>query len=196
MVVTFLPYPDIESSLMSLDKRRLGKQRVEAAQIVKALAGETKGWVNHPATLMWVGYEFLLKHYYNESLRIWEIRGGKNKLSKPIELTEEERTRLANNERPWWWGYEPFHESHKAALLRKDIMYYTPILKVVNPVYLGLGYVWPHKHSPLTPFENLFEPINPMQLRPKCNHETCNNPAKQEGLCGVHLRSYKLKNRA
>lgn len=192
MVVTFLPYPDIETSLMTLDKRRLGKQRVEAAQILKALNKETKGWVNHPATLMWVGYEFLLKHYYNESLRIWELRGGKNNLLKQISLSDEETERLTRNDKPWWWGFEPFHESHKAALLRKDNEYYKLILSVTQ-TYFELGYVWPHKHNLQTPFVELFEPINPMQLRPKCNHGPCNNPAKQDGLCGVHLRSLKIK---
>lgn len=192
MVVTFLPYADIEKSLMVLDKRRLGKQRVEAGQIIKALNKQTKGWVNHPATRMWEGYDFLLKHYYNESLRIWELRGGKNKLSQPISLTEEEQSRLESGAKPWWWGFEPFHESHKAALVRKDEVYYQGLLPGDSP-YLKLGYVWPHKHNSETAFDKLFEDINPRQLLPKCSHPGCSNPIKVGDLCGVHNRSYSKK---
>jgi len=189
MVVTFLPYPDIEKSLKTLDKRRLGKQRVEASQIIKALNKETKGWVNHPATRMWVGCEFLLKHYYNESLRVWEEAGGKNKLLSPLTLTEEETQRLEKGDKPWWWGWEPLHESHKAALFRKDEEFYRDIIPNDSP-YLLLGYVWPHKHTLETPFKDLFDPINPRQLLPKCVHDGCRNPQKKECYCGVHARKY------
>jgi hypothetical protein len=191
MVVTFLPFDDIERSLMVLDKRRLGKQRVEAGQILKALNGETKGWVNHPATKMWVGYEFLLKHYYNESLRIWEMRGGKNVLSKPQPLTKEETDRVLSKDFPWWWGSSALHESHKAALIRKDEDYYTPLLQLESPRYLKLGYFWPHKHTSesANPGDDLiYEPINPRQLLPKCAHPGCPNPIKRGDLCGVHSR--------
>jgi hypothetical protein len=187
MVITFLPYPDIEKSLKTLDKRRLGKQRVEASQIIKALKKETKGWVNHPATRMWEGCEFFLKHYYNESLRVWEEAGGKNKLLSPLTLTEEETQRLERGDKPLWWGWEPLHESHKAALLRKDEEFYKDIISDDSP-YLLLGYVWPHKHTSETPFKDLFEPINPRQLLNKCFHEGCRNPEKKNGLCGVHAR--------
>jgi len=189
MVVTFLPYADIERSLMTLDKRRLGKQRVEAGQIIKAINKETKGWVNHPASKMWEGYEFLLKHYYNESLRIWELRGGKNKLSQPITLTEAEQSKLDSGAKPWWWGFEPLHESHKAALVRKDDVYYQGLLPEDSP-YMKLGYVWPHKHNSSTPFDKLFEEINPRQLLPKCIHPGCRNPIKVSEFCGVHARKY------
>lgn len=189
MVVTFLPFPDIEQSLKTLDKRRLGKQRVEAKQILKALNGETRGWVNHPATRMWVGYEFLLKHYYNTCLRIWEEAGGKNKILEPISLTESETEDLHSGRKPWWWGWEPLHESHKAALIRKDEVFYRRLLSP-ETVYLGLGYVWPHKHTPETPFDELFEPINPRQLLPKCAHGGCSNPVKKLSWCGVHVRKY------
>ena len=40
MVNTFLPYPDFVKSAKALDYKRLGKQRVEAWQILRALRGE------------------------------------------------------------------------------------------------------------------------------------------------------------
>ena len=55
---TFLPHPNIRKSLKSLDSRRLGKQRVEAHQILNILLNrtKTKGWRNHPAVKMWKGH--------------------------------------------------------------------------------------------------------------------------------------------
>ena len=55
---TFLPYPDIEKSLECLDRLRLGKQRVEAYQILNILLNrtKTKEWRNHPAVKMWEGH--------------------------------------------------------------------------------------------------------------------------------------------
>lgn len=52
-VQTFLPYPDFAQSAQCLDRQRLGKQRVEVLQLLKALKGESKGWKNHPAAKMW-----------------------------------------------------------------------------------------------------------------------------------------------
>ena len=39
---TFLPYTDFRKSLESLDNKRLGKQRVEAYQIISAITGRTR----------------------------------------------------------------------------------------------------------------------------------------------------------
>jgi hypothetical protein len=39
---TFLPYPDFRESLQVLDNKRLGKQRVEAYQIISAITGRPR----------------------------------------------------------------------------------------------------------------------------------------------------------
>ena len=57
MVNTFITSWDIDETARSLDYRRLGKQRVEAYQIWRALKGITKGWRNHPAARAWEGYQ-------------------------------------------------------------------------------------------------------------------------------------------
>ena len=54
---TFLPYPDFQKTAQCLDNKRLGKQRVEARQIISTLEGKSNGWRNHPAVKMWKGYE-------------------------------------------------------------------------------------------------------------------------------------------
>ncbi|GAA3827626.1 pyrimidine dimer DNA glycosylase/endonuclease V [Nocardioides panacisoli] len=41
---TFLPYADFARSARSLDPKRLGKQRVEALQVVRALTTAGYGW--------------------------------------------------------------------------------------------------------------------------------------------------------
>jgi hypothetical protein len=58
-----------------LDQKRLVKQLLECRQIMAALAGETKGWVNHPATKMWRGKEAQLFKYSLEVAKEMANRG-------------------------------------------------------------------------------------------------------------------------
>ena len=60
---TFLAEPTFQEAARVLDQKRLVKQLLEGRQIMAALAGETKGWVNHPATKMWRNYEDSLYRY-------------------------------------------------------------------------------------------------------------------------------------
>ncbi len=53
---TFVPYPDFAANAVVLDTRRLGKQRVETFQILRALVWPAYAWKNHPATRMWRGF--------------------------------------------------------------------------------------------------------------------------------------------
>jgi len=62
---TFLPYPDFAQSLRVLDSRRLGKQRLEAMQLLRAISADGSGWSRHPAAAMWRGYTNALKQYHN-----------------------------------------------------------------------------------------------------------------------------------
>ena len=112
---TFLPYPDFKESLQTLDYRRLGKQRVEAYQIIRALR-YGGGYSHHPAVKMWRGHLNALKLYYNYALDEWIRRGYKNKMEKmPI------HGRIVF---PQWFGKDKFHAAHRSNLLRKDQIYY------------------------------------------------------------------------
>ena len=118
---TFLPYPSIVKSLQCLDYRRLGKQRVEAMQLVnstlKLERGEkVKGWANHPARTMWNGYLPALKLYHNLSIDEW-VRRGYNNTMKHYDLPD-------NIQMPPWFGWEKLHASHRSNLLRKDPVWY------------------------------------------------------------------------
>src|SRR5690606_3092372 len=63
LVQTSLPLPDFDESARLLDVRRLGKQRVEALQVLRGLTVPGYGWRRHPAVLMWAGYEEALVRY-------------------------------------------------------------------------------------------------------------------------------------
>jgi len=118
MVNTFLPYADFVQVAQSLDDRRLGKQRVEAFQILKANLGLTQGWRNHPAAVMWRGHEGMLAAYALAICAEWTKRGYvDNTKGQIIELMKEYK--LAPIKKPWWLGSDEFHESHQSNLKRK-----------------------------------------------------------------------------
>lgn len=117
---TFLPFSDFKESIEVLDYRRLGKQRVETFQVLNILLGRTqsKGWVNHPVTRMWRGFEEALKIYQNFTINEWIKRGYKNNMS--FEIIDESSVVM-----PFWLGDERVHRSHRSNLLRKDYDYYS-----------------------------------------------------------------------
>lgn len=73
----FLPEQSYRSCARVLDQKRLVKQLLEGRQILSALAGETKGWVNHPATRMFSGAENELVLYLYEIKEEMNRRGYK-----------------------------------------------------------------------------------------------------------------------
>lgn len=113
----FFPFPDIEKSLDCLDRQRLGKQRVEAKQILNILYGRTdsKSWSNHPATRMFEGYGDFLKLYFNKCCDAWTARGYVNNMER------EFYHNIYTIEKPAWLGNYEFHLSHRSNLLRKAI---------------------------------------------------------------------------
>ena len=119
---TFLPYNDFRKSAQVLDRQRLGKQRVETLQLLKALAGETKGWVNHPAAKMWRGYENALVIYGVAMCDEWIKRGYKDTCRDKILAYRNYDTAVVV---PKWLGREDFHASHRSNLLRKNPEYYS-----------------------------------------------------------------------
>lgn len=137
---TFLPFPDFYTSARLLDSKRLGKQRVEVKQILKALRGESKGWVNHPAVKMWKGYEKALLAYGIEVCKAWRDRGFKDRL---LDEFQSDIAKLSNVELkyPPWFGDVAFHRAHRSNLLRKNPTYYSQFF----PYEIGtkIPYVWP-----------------------------------------------------
>jgi hypothetical protein len=115
----FLPSPDYYESLFLLDKKRLGKQRVEAKQLIDTILDRPmangkprKGWYNHPAAVMYRQYIDSLIHYYNMSLAAFVLTGGVNK-----KLEHEPYVRdTYNHSLPWWLGVKEIHASHRGRL--------------------------------------------------------------------------------
>lgn len=121
---TFLPYDDYARCAQVLDRQRLGKQRVEVLQLLKALAGETKGWANHPAAKMWRGHERALTVYGIAMCREWKQRGYKDTCEEKI-FAYRDRFAPMSIMTPHWMGNDDFHASHRAVLLDKDFDFYS-----------------------------------------------------------------------
>jgi hypothetical protein len=132
---TFLPYANVSKTAETLDYRRLGKQRVEAWQILNALIGKSKGWTNHPAVHMWKGYEPALSLYGWSMCFEWILRGYKDSM-----LLRFNAPMLGKIVFPPWFNNESFHASHRSNLLRKDPIYYGKF-GWTEPD--NLPYVWP-----------------------------------------------------
>ena len=145
---TFLPYASFQLSAEVLDNQRLGKQRVEAMQIIKAITGQKtlsgksyKGWIHHPCSVMWKDYVPSLKHYHNVMIDEWVKRGFKNTM---LHYPDNEISELVID-LPYWFGDKHFHLSHKSNLLRKNYDYY--ICDSWKHIPSTMPYVWFDKHK-------------------------------------------------
>ena len=76
---TFLTSTNSLECAQNLDNKRLNKQILEGYQILNVLSGRSKtgGWRNHPAVLMWKGYERGLWSYIESMVQIASLRGIK-----------------------------------------------------------------------------------------------------------------------
>jgi len=130
-VQTFLPYPDFKKTAECLDWRRLGKQRIEAMQILRALENHNYGWQNHPAVNMWRGFEAMLAVYHNTIIEEWISRGYRNSMK----IIAPNSAAIS----PSWLGNSDFHASHRSNLLRKNPEHYAQFGWTESD---NLPYVW------------------------------------------------------
>ncbi|MFW5474395.1 MSMEG_6728 family protein [Knoellia sp. CPCC 206450] len=156
---TFLPWPDPRDSAAALDDRRLGKQRVETFQVLRALTWPTYGWKNHPATRMWRGFVPGLVAYGLACVDEWRARGRADATrASLLEFTgghEPDWDALHDSGRlPPWVGDEAVHLSHRSALVRKDPEHYRPLFGDVPD---DLPYVWPDPSYPRWPLPSTAE---------------------------------------
>lgn len=142
--MTFIVDTDFAKSASYLDNKRLGKQRVEAQQILDILLGTTgsnsTAWQKHPIVLSWQGYENALKYYINCIIDEWESRGYQNNMSKHVVV---EPVVL-----PWWAEWSFLHQSHRAMLCRKEPMHYVNLFvgdMAIHPEFYKYGYIWPNR---------------------------------------------------
>jgi hypothetical protein len=152
---TFLPFSDFAASARVLDQRRLGRQRVEALQLQRAVTVPGYGWRHHPAARMWAGYEEALVRYGLEICAVWRDRGFRDTCeatmradllrAKRITVVRAQEELTAADEAPDWLGDEAVHRSHQSALVRKDPAHYRRFFPDVPD---DLPYVWPESDRP------------------------------------------------
>lgn len=132
---TFLPYQSFSESAACLDRQRLGKQRVEVLQILRAIHGETTGWRNHPCSLMWRDYVDSLVAYGISICNEWTSRG----YADGCKLKIEQYLRNPYTVTPPWLTPD-FCLAHQSNLLRKDPAHYSQFNWDVPD---NLPYIWP-----------------------------------------------------
>lgn len=147
---TFLPCPGFADSARTLDVKRLGKQRVETIQVLRALTVPGYGWRHHPAAAMWAGYEEGLVRYGLDVCGVWCGQGRSDTCAATLATDLAAGTGLTAirtfdalaeaGELPPWHGDTAFHLSHQSALVRKDPAHYRPLFPEVSD---DLPYVWP-----------------------------------------------------
>ncbi len=148
---TFLPFPDFQQSAAALDPARLGKQRVEALQMLRALVIPEYGWQSHPAVRMWMGHVPALTMYGLAMVDEWTARGGEDTTRDKIMEFAPQAAHpdyAAKIPMPYWLGNPDFHLSHRSRLLAKDPKFYTEVFPGTDP---DLEYVWPEPKHELLP---------------------------------------------
>jgi hypothetical protein len=135
---TFLPDSSFYVSALSLDNKRLNKQRIECIQILKALSPSGSGWKNHPAVLMWKGCEGALIDYWQAIEDECLERGF-----KPLPVPCKENY---NCDLPPWVGDDRLHLTHRLSLLYKDPSHYVRWFEEIPPTDKP-EYFWPTHHK-------------------------------------------------
>jgi hypothetical protein len=141
---TFMPLPNYRETACILDNKRLGKQRVEAKQILIALnvdvgphqGNPQSGWRHHPCLKLWKGFEKELVSYAIAICSEWRSRKFKDIL---LDQFMETYYQLPDCPVPSFLGNELFHRSHQSNLLRKLPSHYGQYFQITN----DLPYYWP-----------------------------------------------------
>lgn len=145
---TFAPEGrDLHKGFETLDYKRLGKQRVEAWQILNVLRGvdnegnpkDHKGWVNHPATKMWEGRIGALAFYGMLCCKEWRKRGYNDTMLSRFTGVYLTYTEYGDDPTPPEF-LDDIKESHQSNLIRKLPEHYQPFWPTVPD---DLPYVWP-----------------------------------------------------
>lgn len=140
---TFLPFPGFCESAQVLDLSRLGKQIIEAGQVLRALEDSSYGWQNHPAVNMWRGYTSALWVYTGAMTAEWVDRRDKMHMAYPNVQTWFRDRKIeirVGGPKPPWLGDPDFHAAHRSNLLRKDPEWYGEF-PWNEPD--DLSYIWP-----------------------------------------------------
>jgi Pyrimidine dimer DNA glycosylase len=185
---TFLPVADFPESARLLDSPRLGKQRVECLQVLRALELPDYGWANHPVVTMWRGHTAGLVVYSLAMVRVWRERGFADTTETLIAEFAPDAAALTQAEAaaagllPSWIGDEELHLSHRSNLLAKDPEFYRSRFPA-DPD--DLPYTWPGADDvpPAAPPEGV--PV--WVVRPRAHNEL--GAALATGIVGLGTQS-------
>lgn len=158
---TFLTLQTTNFDLIAqtLDNKRLHKQALEGWQILMTLVQldpdgndrTPKGWVNHPAVLMWKGHESALLAYITAMVKEWRNRGYQSSILEKaiktyVQALRMNRTGLTGY--PDWMRdpdrFERVASSHRRALLAKNYAWYSQFEWKEDEGFAPTGYeyVW------------------------------------------------------
>jgi Pyrimidine dimer DNA glycosylase len=173
---TFLPVADFEESARLLDSPRLGKQRVETLQVLRALELPDYGWASHPVVRMWRGRTPALVAYGLAMVRVWRDRGFADSTHTLIAEFAPDVVGLPQGDLaragllPSWVGDEALHLSHRSNLLAKEPEFYRPrFTPVFGTEPDDLPYVWPEPDD--VPPTTSPEGVRVWVVRPRSHNE-------------------------
>jgi hypothetical protein len=131
---TFMPYSSFNETAKALDYRRLGKQRVEAKQILQVLTEGATGWASHPIVEAWRGYEEGLSVYGLYICSEWRMRGYKDSLhgwfqAKRLILRDGRRHMT---EFPAWVKDPEVNHAYQQVLVWKEPEHYEEVFDMVQ----------------------------------------------------------------
>lgn len=153
---TFLPHASYYDTFKCLDRQRLGKQRVEATQILRSITikkyKRNMGWVQR----LWEGHTKALKIYITMCIEEWVLRGYVNNM----ETFHYPANSLVTM--PWWWNLKEFHSTHRQTLLAKYYTHYKQFGWSEKPKY---EYWWPIPTGSSNEFFNTFMPCKVLTVQ-------------------------------
>jgi predicted DNA-binding transcriptional regulator AlpA len=183
---TFMPSGDYALVAYNLDSKRLGKQRVEAYQILRALTGKSMGWIHHPATKMWRGHEYNLAEYGLQMCEEWIRRGHNDTLSDEF---IDALNVLPVTPQPWWITNRALQITHQSNLLFKDWGHYSEHYRVPD----DLPYLWPLPDEEAFLCGNLKERKNTDLLKNGVVYLTSKQLAEILGVSPKTISAYKAR---
>lgn len=134
----FLPFPNFAESARSLDRARLGKQRIESQTTMRALTGQIAWGTNQPIVLMWTGHEGALLAYIFEVCREWTERGYRDEtFDRCWKMFRDWRSENGGSHvfrDPPWLGDPEYHAGHRTSLMRKMPEHYVPQFETITPI--------------------------------------------------------------
>lgn len=127
----FRPYIDWERSAAVLDDLRLGKQRVEAKQVLNVIfrklgliRDNKRGWLNHPIVLLYFnnGKPYIedIVGFFHACVNEWKRRGKQNSIS-----LDDLRPFVESVEKTYGTPVTHLHEvEYRRVLLMKSLKHY------------------------------------------------------------------------